>query len=75
MMTDKGIRQGACYFLIHALVEVVCFTILSEYYVRSGGILWAVALLFDTVAFVPQGINKREVVRAYADSGKGSQLF
>ena len=56
MMTDKGIRQGACYFLIHALVEVVCFTILSEYYVRSGGILWAVALLFDTVAFVPQGI-------------------
>ena len=26
-------------------------------------------------SFVPQGINKREVVRAYADSGKGSQLF
>ena len=50
-----GLDQGVCYFIVHALVEIVCFTILSAYFTRDGGILWAIALTFDFFAFVIQG--------------------
>ena len=58
-----GLSQGVCYFLVHALVELVCFTILSAYFTGEGGILWGIALLFDFFAFVTQGpigdLNRR----------------
>lgn len=51
----SGLSQGVCYFFVHALVEIVCFTILSGYFSVNGGLLWAMALLFDFFAFVIQG--------------------
>ena len=58
-----GLSQGVCYFFVHALVEIVCFTILSGYFSASGGLLWGAALLFDFFAFVIQGpigdLNRR----------------
>lgn len=50
-----GLSQGICYFFVHALVELVCFTILAGYFTLEGGIIWAIALLFDFFAFVLQG--------------------
>ncbi len=50
-----GLSQGIGYFFVHVLVEIVCFTILSAYFSLNGGILWAMALLFDFFAFVIQG--------------------
>ena len=58
-----GLSQGVCYFFVHALVELVCFTLLAGYFALDGGIIWTMALLFDFFAFVIQGpigdLNRR----------------
>lgn len=46
--------MGLTYFFIHALVEIVCFSILYDKY--GLGISFTVALFFDYFAFVPQAI-------------------
>lgn len=60
---SAGLGQGVCYFFVHALVELVCFTVLAGYFTLDGGIIWAIALLFDFFAFVIQGpigdLNRR----------------
>ena len=58
-----GLSQGVCYFFVHALVELVCFTLLAGYFTLDGEIIWTIALLFDFFAFVIQGpigdLNRR----------------
>ncbi len=52
-MNSKSEKTAIAYFVIHALVEVVCFATLYNHY--DAGILWIAAILYDAVAFVPQG--------------------
>lgn len=58
-----GLSQGIGYFFVHALVELVCFAILSGYFTLEGGIIWTIALVYDFFAFVLQGpigdLNRR----------------
>lgn len=50
----KSAKIAIVYFLIHFLVEIVSFaTVFNRY---SAGVAALVALLFDGLAFVPQGI-------------------
>ncbi len=51
----KGSATAWCYFLIHLLVEVVCFQILYFYF-KSIPLSWVMSLLFDFLAFVPQSL-------------------
>ena len=46
--------MGKVYFVIHALVELVCFSILYDKY--GLGVSFVVAFLFDYFAFVPQAL-------------------
>ena len=50
----KGNQLGLYYFFIHFLLEVTCFYVLTSY-IKSP-LIWGVSLLYDFVAFVPQGI-------------------
>lgn len=45
---------GKVYFIIHALVEIVCFAVLYDKY--GLGVSFVVAMLFDYFAFVPQAL-------------------
>lgn len=54
-MKNKGLIVGGYYFIIHMLVEIVCFDVLySKFY--DAGIVWTIALVYDFLAFVPQGL-------------------
>lgn len=44
---------GVAYFLIHLMVETVTFYIISSY--TDSGLFWYLALIYDFLAFVPQG--------------------
>ena len=54
-MRYKNLIQGVDYFIVHVLVEIVCFTILYNYFTQNGVLIFLIALLFDTFAFVTQG--------------------
>lgn len=44
---------GLLYFIIHFLVEITSFYVLTSYF--STPIVWGICLLYDSLAFVPQG--------------------
>lgn len=52
MIREKDL--GKVYFVIHALVEIVCFAVLYDKY--GLGVSFMVAVLFDYFAFVPQAL-------------------
>ena len=45
---------GISYFIIHLITEIVSFYILGNY--MKSEIFFLIALVFDFVAFVPQGV-------------------
>lgn len=45
---------GINYFFIHFIIEVTSFYILTSY--TKSNLIWVVALLYDFLAFVPQGL-------------------
>lgn len=49
----KGNLSGLCYFVIHFLVEVTSFYVLTCY-IKSP-LIWGISLLYDFTAFVLQG--------------------
>ena len=53
-MKEKSNLTGVLYFLIHFMLEVISFYCLSSY--TNSNIIWYIALLYDFLAFVPQGI-------------------
>lgn len=46
--------QGVLYFFIHFITEVITFYIIGHY--TSNELFYIIALIFDFLAFVPQGI-------------------
>ena len=54
-MEERAARKaGLLYFLVHFLVEVVTFYVLTAFVPDNTA--WQIAMLFDFFAFVPQGI-------------------
>ncbi|MBP3840489.1 MAG: hypothetical protein IK997_00015 [Bacilli bacterium] len=45
---------GINYFFIHFIIEVTSFYILTSY--TKSNLIWIIALLYDFLAFVPQGL-------------------
>ena len=45
---------GILYFFIHFIIEITSFYIITTY--TSSNLLWILALLYDFLAFVPQGL-------------------
>lgn len=45
---------GILYFFIHFIIEITSFYIVTTY--TSSNLVWVLALLYDFLAFVPQGI-------------------
>lgn len=54
-LTSKNIITGYLYFYIHFVTEIICFFALARV-VGDSIILWFTPLLYDTFAFVPQGL-------------------
>ena len=52
--TISSFKIGVIYFYIHFAVEVSCFYFLFSR-LSDSPIWWGLALLFDALAFVPQG--------------------
>lgn len=50
----RGNTQGGLYFLVHFLVEVTSFYVLTCY--TQSPYIWVLALIYDFAAFVPQGL-------------------
>ena len=50
----KNIRDARIYFIIHMLVEIVCFAALAQTYQLSLIQSAVIALLYDVIAFCPQ---------------------
>lgn len=44
---------GLLYFIIHFLVEITSFYVLTSYF--TAPVVWGLCLLYDSLAFVPQG--------------------
>lgn len=53
--TQRNMGAAYSYFYIHFITEVVCFFALKKL-VGDSFILWATPLIYDFLAFVPQGI-------------------
>lgn len=53
--TSENIGAGFLYFYIHFVCEIVCFYML-EGLIGDSVFLWFCPLIYDTLAFVPQGI-------------------
>lgn len=53
--TSKNIGAGYLYFYIHFVCEVVCFYMLGNIF-GDRTFLWFCPLIYDALAFVPQGI-------------------
>lgn len=45
---------GILYFFIHFIIEITSFYIITTY--TSSNLVWMLALLYDFLAFVPQGL-------------------
>ena len=54
MVMKRGNTQGGLYFLVHFLVEVTSFYVLTCY--TQSPYIWVLALIYDFAAFVPQGL-------------------
>lgn len=52
---NKGYKTAWIYFVIHLLVEIVCFQILFAYF-KDIPVAWLMAFLYDFLAFVPQSL-------------------
>mgnify|MGYP003321614334 CR=1 FL=1 len=50
------IRSGYLYFYIHLAIEIVSFYIISSYFPNGDAELGVYSILYDFIAFVPQGI-------------------
>lgn len=55
MKTDTR-RLSAAYFLVHFSVEYVCFSLIFRYLRMPGFTAFYATLLFDMIAFLPQGL-------------------
>lgn len=55
VLTAKNIGAGYLYFYVHFVCEVVCFYMLEKL-IGDSFFLWFCPLIYDTLAFVPQGI-------------------
>lgn len=67
-MKNRGLLLGTVYFIIHLLVEVICFSFLGRKVGVTGALL--LTILFDFLAFVPQGlIGVLNAVRKKLDIG------
>lgn len=55
VLCEKNIAVGYIYFYVHMVTEILCFFILSKIF-GSKAILWMMPLVYDAVAFMPQGI-------------------
>ena len=53
-MKKNGTGMGLCFALIHFLVEVTSFYVIAQY--TDDPLVWALALIYDFFAFMPQGI-------------------
>ena len=53
-MQRNAVKMGALFALIHFLVEVTSFYIIAQY--TDSPYVWALALIYDFFAFMPQGI-------------------
>ena len=53
-MKYKHLNIGALFFIVHLILEVTTFYILSNY--MKTELYWLIALLFDFFAFVPQAL-------------------
>lgn len=51
----NGYKTAWFYFLIHLFVEITCFQILNSFF-KNIPLSWLMALSFDFLAFVPQGL-------------------
>ena len=49
----KGTKTGVLYFIVHFLVEITSFYILTCCF--KSPFIWGLSLLYDFIAFVPQG--------------------
>ncbi len=54
-LTSKNIGAGYLYFYVHFICEIVCFYMLEEL-LGDSIFLWFCPLIYDALAFVPQGI-------------------
>lgn len=50
------IKSGYLYFYIHLAIEIVSFYIISNYFPNGDTELGVYSILYDFIAFVPQGI-------------------
>lgn len=54
-LTSKNIVTGYLYFYVHFVTEIICFFALARL-VGDSVILWLTPLIYDAIAFVPQGL-------------------
>lgn len=54
-LTSKNIITGYLYFYVHFVTEIICFFALARL-VGDSVILWLTPLIYDALAFVPQGL-------------------
>lgn len=52
---ENNIEAAYLYFYVHFITEVICFYVLANL-THNSLILWLVPLIYDSFAFVPQGI-------------------
>lgn len=55
ILTKNNIQVGYLYFFIHFVTEVACFYFLGCLY-GNNAYMWAFALIYDALAFVPQSL-------------------
>ena len=54
MKKYNNLNVGIIYFIVHFILEVTCFYILSSY--MKSNYFWFIALFYDLFAFVPQSL-------------------
>lgn len=55
VLCEKNISVGYIYSYVHLITEILCFYSIS-YIIGNKAILWMMPLVYDALAFVPQGI-------------------
>ena len=58
ILKEKNIAVGWLYAYIHFITEVVCFYYLTKL-TNDSAIIWVIPLVYDALAFVPQGLIGR----------------
>lgn len=54
MKKYKNLNVGIIYFIVHFILEVTCFYVLTSY--TKSNYFWYIALCYDLFAFVPQAL-------------------